>query len=60
LADEPTGNLDTKNGQNIIQILQTLKTEGKTIIVSTHDAAIMPLADLKFRIEDGKLAVTND
>jgi putative ABC transport system ATP-binding protein len=60
LADEPTGNLDTKNGQNIIQILQTLKKEGKTIIVSTHDAAIMPLADLKFRIEDGKLAVTND
>jgi putative ABC transport system ATP-binding protein len=56
LADEPTGNLDTKNGQKIIQILQTLKSEGKTIIVSTHDAEIMPLADLKFYIEDGKLA----
>ena len=56
LADEPTGNLDTTNGQRIIQILQTLKTEGKTIIVSTHDTEIMPLADLKFYIEDGKLA----
>jgi putative ABC transport system ATP-binding protein len=56
LADEPTGNLDTKNGQKIIQILQTLKAEGKTIIVSTHDSEIMPLADLKFYIEDGKLA----
>jgi putative ABC transport system ATP-binding protein len=56
LADEPTGNLDTKNGQKIIQILQTLKSEGKTIIVSTHDSEIMPLADLKFYIEDGKLA----
>jgi putative ABC transport system ATP-binding protein len=56
LADEPTGNLDTKNGQKIIQILQTLKSEGKTVIVSTHDSEIMPLADLKFYIEDGKLA----
>ncbi len=56
LADEPTGNLDTKNGQKIIQILQTLKNEGKTIIVSTHDSEIMPLADLKFCLEDGKLA----
>jgi ABC-type lipoprotein export system ATPase subunit len=56
LADEPTGNLDTKNGQRIIQILQNLKNEGKTIIVSTHDSEIMPLADLKFCLEDGKLA----
>jgi putative ABC transport system ATP-binding protein len=56
LADEPTGNLDTKNGHRIIQILQTLKSEGKTIIISTHDSEIMPLADLKFYIEDGKLA----
>ncbi len=60
LADEPTGNLDTKNGQKIIQILQTLKDQGKTVIVSTHDAAIMPLADLKFCIEEGKLAVADD
>ena len=56
LADEPTGNLDTKNGQKIIQILKTLKSEGKTIIVSTHDSEIMPLADCRFYIEDGKLA----
>ncbi len=56
LADEPTGNLDTKNGQKVIEILQSLKSQGKTIIVSTHDADIMPLADLKFYLEDGKLA----
>jgi putative ABC transport system ATP-binding protein len=56
LADEPTGNLDAKNGQKIIQILQALKDQGKTIIVSTHDSEIMPLADLKFYLEDGKLA----
>lgn len=57
LADEPTGNLDTKNGQKIIDILQTLKNEGKTIIVATHDEEIMPLADLKFCLDDGKLAI---
>ncbi|XES78195.1 MAG: ABC transporter ATP-binding protein [Candidatus Bathyarchaeia archaeon] len=56
LADEPTGNLDTKNGQKIIQILQALKAEGKTVIVSTHDPDIMPLADVTFYLEEGKLA----
>ncbi len=56
LADEPTGNLDTKNGQKIIQILQALKAEGKTVIVSTHDHDIMPLADVTFYLEEGKLA----
>jgi putative ABC transport system ATP-binding protein len=60
LADEPTGNLDTKNGQKIIQILKTLKSEGKTIIVSTHDLEIMPLADIKYYLEDGKLANSNE
>lgn len=56
LADEPTGNLDTKNGHKIIQILQSLKGEGKTIIVSTHDVDILPLADLKLYLDEGKLA----
>jgi putative ABC transport system ATP-binding protein len=60
LADEPTGNLDTKNGQKIIQILQNLKSEGKTVIVSTHDSEIMHLADLKFYLEDGKLATPHE
>jgi putative ABC transport system ATP-binding protein len=56
LADEPTGNLDTKNGQKIIQVLQLLKQQGKTIIVSTHDAQIRSLADQVVCLEDGKLA----
>jgi putative ABC transport system ATP-binding protein len=60
LADEPTGNLDTQNGKKIIQILQTLKNRHKTVIVSTHDAAIMPLADVKLYLEEGKLAVPHD
>jgi putative ABC transport system ATP-binding protein len=56
LADEPTGNLDTKNGQKITQMLQMLKVEGKTVIVSTHDAEIMRLADRTLCLEDGRLA----
>jgi len=56
LADEPTGNLDSKNGQKIIQVLQLLKQRDKTIIVSTHDAQISSLADQVVYLEDGKLA----
>lgn len=59
LADEPTGNLDTKNAQKIIQVLQFLKSQGKTVIVSTHDLQIRELADMVFCLEDGKL-VGND
>lgn len=59
LADEPTGNLDTKNGQRIFEILTTLKNEGKTVIVSTHDEDILPLADLKCCLEDGRLSKTD-
>jgi putative ABC transport system ATP-binding protein len=60
LADEPTGNLDAKNSQKITQILQMLKTNGKTLIVSTHDAQIMQLANQKLCLEDGRLASQNE
>jgi putative ABC transport system ATP-binding protein len=56
LADEPTGNLDAKNGQKIIQVLQLLKEKGKTIIVSTHDREIRQLADQVICLEEGELA----
>ncbi len=60
LADEPTGNLDPKNGQKIIQVLQLLKSQGKTIIVSTHDEQISGLADQILFLDDGKLASANE
>jgi putative ABC transport system ATP-binding protein len=60
LADEPTGNLDAKNGEKIIQILQMLKTNGKTVIVSTHDQEIMRIADQKLCFDDGRLASPNE
>ena len=59
LADEPTGNLDLKNAQKIIQVLQLLKERGKTVIVSTHDKEIIELADQVLCLEEGRLA-SND
>jgi putative ABC transport system ATP-binding protein len=60
LADEPTGNLDTKTSLKIIQIIENLKNEGKTIITATHDERIMQLAQQKLCLEDGKLVKLNE
>jgi putative ABC transport system ATP-binding protein len=60
LADEPTGNLDTKNGQKITQMLRMLKTKGKTVIVATHDPELMKLADRTACLEDGRLSSQNE
>ena len=55
LVDEPTGNLDTKTGLKIVELLQKLKDKGKTIVVATHDERIIQIADKKLYLEDGKL-----
>jgi putative ABC transport system ATP-binding protein len=60
LVDEPTGNLDKKTSVKIVQILQTLKNEGKTIVVATHDEGIFKLAEQKLWLEDGKLMAQNE
>jgi putative ABC transport system ATP-binding protein len=60
LVDEPTGNLDTKTSLKIIQILQRLKGDRKTVIVATHDERIIQFADQKLYLEDGKLVKLNE
>ena len=60
LVDEPTGNLDTKTSLKIVQILQKLKGDGKTVIVVTHDERIIQLAGQKLYLEDGKLVSLNE
>ncbi len=55
LADEPTGNLDSRNSKLIIQLLKKLAVQGKTVIVVTHDRSITRVADVRLEMEDGKL-----
>lgn len=55
LADEPTGNLDTKSGQDVMNILKELNKEGKTIVLITHEVDIAKHARKIVHIEDGKL-----
>ncbi len=55
LADEPTGNLDTKTGLAIVNILEQIKNEGKTVIAATHDEKLLRLATRALYLEDGRL-----
>ena len=55
LADEPTGNLDTKSTKEVMAILHELKDEGRTVIVITHDNEIAEEAERVIRICDGKV-----
>jgi putative ABC transport system ATP-binding protein len=55
LADEPTGNLDTNTGLEILSILERIKNEGKTVIVATHDEKLLKLASRSLLLEDGRL-----
>lgn len=55
LADEPTGNLDSKSGLEIIKLLQSLNKEGTTIIMVTHDPNIGKLADRIVKMKDGRI-----
>ena len=55
LADEPTGALDTKAGNQIMEIFRNLSQEGMTIIMITHEPSIAKCADKIYRILDGEL-----
>ncbi len=54
LADEPTGNLDTENGQQILVLLRALNREGTTLVLVTHDAGIAAQADRILSVRDGR------
>ena len=55
LADEPTGALDTKSGNQIMEIFRQLSSEGMTIVMITHEPSIAECADKTYRILDGEL-----
>ena len=59
LADEPTGNVDTKAGDNIMDILEDINNKGETVIVVTHDSNIAKRAKRILRIQDGVVSEEN-
>lgn len=54
-ADEPTGNLDSKNSQNVFALFQEIANQGTTIIVATHDIKLAQMTNKIYEITDGKL-----
>ena len=55
LADEPTGNLDTRAGEEVLGILKALNAQGHTVILITHDPGIAASAGRMVRIQDGRI-----
>ena len=54
-ADEPTGNLDSKNSLNVFELFKTFANKGTTIIVATHDKSLAALANKIYEVKDGKI-----
>jgi putative ABC transport system ATP-binding protein len=55
LADEPTGNLDTRSGEEIMELLLDLHAKGSTIVMVTHEDEIAAFAQRVIRFRDGKI-----
>ncbi len=60
MADEPTGNLDTKNGLMIMELLKDLHEKGNTIIMVTHDAKLADYAERILTVVDGRITDSLD
>ena len=55
LADEPTGNLDSRSGKEIVELMEDLNRQGLTLIVVTHDPNVGGRAQRQIRMEDGRI-----
>jgi putative ABC transport system ATP-binding protein len=57
LCDEPTGSLDSKTGQKILELLKKLNNSGKTVVVVTHDLTVAKYADRVIHLRDGEIKI---
>ena len=57
LADEPTGNLDSQSGAEVVRLLEELLEEGRTVIVVTHDEGLSRRARRTIRLHDGRIVI---
>lgn len=55
LADEPTGNLDTANGENVLRLLRALADDGQAILMATHSAEAAAICDRTIHMQDGRI-----
>jgi putative ABC transport system ATP-binding protein len=60
LADEPTGALDSKTGQEVLELFTELHRQGNTILIVTHDLSIASLATRQVEIHDGRIATSGE
>jgi putative ABC transport system ATP-binding protein len=60
LADEPTSNLDPSNAEALLQTVRQLHAEGKTVVLSSHDPAVIALATHRYELDRGKLKEMKD
>lgn len=59
ISDEPTGNLDEKNKNNVLEMFKEMNKQGKTIIIVTHDKDVESIATKKYLLQEGEL-VSNE
>ena len=57
LADEPTGEMDQKNGETLLELLSEIHGDGNSIVMVTHDPKVASVAERQIYIEDGKIGV---
>lgn len=55
IADEPTGNLDSTNGKQVMDLLRSISREGKTVLLVTHDASLKKYGDRIITMRDGRI-----